>query len=178
MLFLPECPDFNANLDCSSHQNCRHANLLSDPGSQVSYALIDEGIASKRINLTASYFKDGKLRYSTPEPCQLHQLVWTVPSHHTCWSPQPPGKLFQSLLDHLYIGARSLNISHRTSFSFSSLRATRTTVTPFVLKSQWWRWENNRCRCVVDYGCNYDVLTPLLPKLWQYQHQCQKKLQW
>ena len=34
------------------------------------------------------------------------------------------------------------------------------------------------CRCVVDYGCNDDVLTPLLPKLWQYQHQCQKKLQW
>ena len=39
-LSLPECPDFNlilSNLDCSSHQNCRHANLFSDPESQVSH---------------------------------------------------------------------------------------------------------------------------------------------
>ena len=26
-----------SNLDCSSHQNCRHANLFSDPESQVSH---------------------------------------------------------------------------------------------------------------------------------------------
>ena len=135
MLFLPECPDFNAIL----YYQIWALLLTKTVGMPISFLTQDpksatfEGIASKRINLTASYFKDGKLRYSTPEPCQLHQFVWTRRSHHTCWSPQPPWKLFQSQLDHLDIGARSLNIAYWTSFSFSSLRATRTTVTPFCV---------------------------------------------
>ena len=51
-LSLPECPDFNlilSNLDCSSHQNCRHANLFSDPGSQVSH-LWGHSIQRKKLN--------------------------------------------------------------------------------------------------------------------------------